>query len=40
MTSNTTAASLWAAETGPALLHLLVMAFAVLVLWVSLARHR
>ncbi|AYV26035.1 hypothetical protein EES41_04830 [Streptomyces sp. ADI95-16] len=40
MTSNATATLAWAANAGPAWLHLLVMAFAVLVLYVSLAGHR
>ncbi|MDJ0384796.1 hypothetical protein [Streptomyces sp. G-G2] len=40
MTPHATAASVWAADPGPALLHLTVMAFALLVLFVGLARPR
>ncbi|MEU3727560.1 hypothetical protein [Streptomyces sp. NPDC031705] len=40
MTPNTTAVLAWAAPSGPVWLHLLVMAFAVLVLVTTLTRHR
>ncbi|MFD8416154.1 MULTISPECIES: hypothetical protein [unclassified Streptomyces] len=40
MTSNTTAVLAWAAESGPVWLHLLVVAFALVVLVTTLAKHR
>ncbi|MEW1635915.1 hypothetical protein AB0469_17775 [Streptomyces sp. NPDC093801] len=40
MTPNPTVPSAWAAQSGPVWLHLLVIAFALLVLVATLIRHR
>ncbi|MFF2197209.1 hypothetical protein [Streptomyces sp. NPDC058157] len=40
MTPNTTVPGAWAAQSGPVWIHLLVMAFAVLVLVATLTRDR